>query len=121
MRTLSSALSLCLLLLPVVSAEHVITTSALAECQSSSSLSVTYFNAQLSKDGTLSLAFDGYSYISGDVTAEIHLLVYGYLFLNKTIHFCDLGLSSLCPLSPGALDVPSASVDISSILSDIPG
>ncbi|KAJ5949165.1 TRP-domain-containing protein [Penicillium verhagenii] len=105
----------------LISAMESITTSALAICQPNSGVSVSYFTAKLSRDGMLELAFDGSVTITGKVTAEVNLLVYGYTLLNETINLCALDVSSLCPIASGNLDIPSASLDVSSILSDVPG
>ena len=110
-----------LLLAELVSAADYITTDALEICQPNSAISVSYFTAQLSRDGELNLAFVGNVGISGKITADIQLLVYGYMAVNETINLCSLGVDSLCPVSSGALDIPQATANISSILSDIPG
>ena len=110
-----------LFLAELVSATEYITTAALELCQANSAISVSYFTAQLSRTGELDLAFVGDVSISGKITADIQLLVYGYMAVNETINLCSLGVASLCPISSGSLDIPQASVNISSILSDVPG
>ncbi|KAJ5659320.1 TRP-domain-containing protein [Penicillium longicatenatum] len=110
-----------LFLAELVSATEYITTAALQECQANSAISVSYFAAQLDRTGELNLAFVGDVSISGKITADIQLLVYGYMAVNETINLCSLGVDSLCPVSSGSLDIPQASVNISSILNDVPG
>jgi protein involved in polysaccharide export with SLBB domain len=110
-----------LFLAELVSATEYITTAALQECQANSAISVSYFAAQLDRTGELNLAFVGDVSISGKITADIQLLVYGYMAVNETINLCSLGVDSLCPVSSGSLDIPQASVNISSILDDVPG
>ncbi|RAH69403.1 transient receptor potential ion channel family protein [Aspergillus aculeatinus CBS 121060] len=105
----------------VVLANESISTSALANCGPNTAISVTYFDVRLTRSGTLDIAFTGFLNVSGNVTADVVLLVYGYQILNDTISLCDLGLDSLCPLASGALDIPQASVNVSSIVSVIPG
>ncbi|KAJ5892749.1 TRP-domain-containing protein [Penicillium tannophilum] len=109
-----------LLLARLVSATDYITTDALEICQPNSAISVSYFSAELSRTGELTLAFVGNVGIAGKITADIQLLVYGYMAVNETINLCSLGVDSLCPVSSGALDIPQATANISSILSDIP-
>ncbi|PWY65405.1 TRP-domain-containing protein [Aspergillus eucalypticola CBS 122712] len=105
----------------VALAEDYISSTALAECSSSTAISVNYFDAKMSRSGMLDLAFTGYLGISGNVAADIVILVYGYEILNETISLCDLGLDSLCPMASGAIDLPQASLNVSSIASAIPG
>ncbi|KAJ6084218.1 TRP-domain-containing protein [Penicillium sp. IBT 16267x] len=110
-----------LFLAELVSAADYITSNALEECQANSAITVSYFTAKLARTGELDLAFVGDVSISGKVTADIQLLVYGYLAVNETVNFCSLGVGSLCPVASGSLDIPQATVDISSIMSDVPG
>ncbi|PYH40096.1 transient receptor potential ion channel family protein [Aspergillus saccharolyticus JOP 1030-1] len=105
----------------VALAEDYISSTALAECSSSTAISVNYFDAKMSRSGMLDLAFTGYLDISGNVAADIVILVYGYEILNETISLCDLGLDSLCPMASGAIDLPQASLNVSSIAAAIPG
>ncbi|PYH40259.1 transient receptor potential ion channel family protein [Aspergillus saccharolyticus JOP 1030-1] len=116
----SSGLLLITSFFRVILAGESISTSALVNCGVNTAISVTYFDARLTRSGTLDIAFTGYLDISGNVTADVVLLVYGYQILNDTISLCDLGLASLCPLASGAINIPQASLNLSSIMSLIP-
>ena len=89
------------------SATRLIKSDSLNVCMDSSNFTVSYFNVKYTaNNNTLMLDFDINSQISGKVTANISLSVYGYKALSKSVNPCDMGqgLAGLCPMVAGKIN-----------------
>ncbi|KAH1361207.1 hypothetical protein KXV31_009434 [Aspergillus fumigatus] len=106
------------------SAVRLIESNALNICQDSSNFTATYFNVLFTPDNrTLTFSFDGVASISGKVTADLTLYVYGYAIPQKTIDPCKTDkMKGFCPMNAGPIDVPTASIEVGEdVVRRIPG
>ena len=109
-------------LAPFTSAERLIESKSLNPCQDNSSFTATLFNVVFTPNNN-SLAFNivGVSSISGNVTAEIDVIAYGYHAVKETLDPCTQNLEGMCPMNTGQINIKS-NIDIpSSVIRDIPG
>ena len=102
----------CLALSSVVSAEYMLVSTSLDQCDSSSSgtpgVTANLFNVVFTPaNRTLQYNINAVSSISGEVLAEVDAIIYGYVAVNQTFDPCAqtstpgaTGLSNLCPLTP---------------------
>ena len=104
------------------SAVNLIESKALHQCSENSDLTVTKFNAVFTPHNkSIALAFDGISKLSGNVTAEVTLTVYGYTGMRKQFDPCDLNLEGLCPMTPGPIRAMDSSMEVPQfIISQVP-
>jgi len=104
------------------SAILLLESEALEVCQENSGFTASLFEVVFTP-GNNSLAFDAVfiSTISGNVTAEIDVIAYGYNAIQKTLDPCELNLSGLCPLASGDIQINSNIVVPSSVTSQLPG
>lgn len=112
------------LLLSAVSADRYIKTTSLLTCMSDSALTASYFDVKFYPENyTVVFDVDATTTISGNVTAKVTVIAYGINVISETFSLCDLGMSSLCPLSSGTnrIEVDSNYVISSSIADMIPG
>lgn len=111
-----------LAILPIASAERLIQSSSLNTCQSNSSFSATLFNVVFTPSNR-SLAFDivGVSTITGNITIDLRVDAYGLSIYKTTINPCNEGLTGLCPMSEGQINVNSNVNLPASAVADIPG
>lgn len=124
--SLWKALPLLAAVLPSASAERVITSKSLNPCLTNSGFSATLFLVALTPNNrSLSFNIEGVSTISGKVTAELELLVYGYSALKQELNPCDASnkdLINLCPMTASSIILNSNLADISpDVMSNIPG
>jgi hypothetical protein len=120
---LSQAALLLAAALPTVSAENVISSTSLNPCQENSSFSATLFNVAFTPaNKSLGFQITGVSSISGNVEAQLELLVYGYSALKENLDPCsNKDLEGMCPMNSGNLNIRS-NLDISDdVLNSIPG
>lgn len=111
-------------LLSPASATRLIESNALDICQDSSNFTATYFNVLFTPDNrTLVLSFDGVASISGKVTADLILYVYGYAIPQRTLDPCkSADMKGFCPMNAGPIDVPTASIQVGEdVIKQIPG
>ncbi|RHZ64915.1 transient receptor potential ion channel family protein [Aspergillus thermomutatus] len=123
MNLISLVFGLLALLLPV-SATRLIESNALNICQDSSNFTATYFNVVFTPDNrTLVFSFDGVASISGKVTADVILYVYGYATPKRTLDPCKSDeTKGFCPMNAGPIDVPTASIQVGEdVIKQIPG
>ncbi|KAL5366375.1 hypothetical protein BJX96DRAFT_182505 [Aspergillus floccosus] len=118
-----STSSLIALWSPLVLATRLIESKALSLCSSHAGIASTYFSVVFTpQNQSLALRFDGISSLSGRVTAELILTVYGYAALQRVLDPCDMGLEGLCPLHAGAFPVMTTTIKLpESIVNQIPG
>ncbi|EAW14613.1 transient receptor potential ion channel family protein [Aspergillus clavatus NRRL 1] len=118
------SLLLGFLALAAVSATRLIESKALTICQDSQNFTATYFNVVFTPDNrTLAFSFDGVATISGLVTADLILSVYGYSTPKKTIDPCKIDkMKGFCPMSAGPIDLPTSAIAIGEdVVKQIPG
>ena len=92
-------------------------------CMESSNFTATYFHVIFyPNNNSLQLAFDGVSYISGKVTADLTLTAYGYKAYSQTLDPCSIEGMGMCPMAPGPIDLESFSLTLpNTTASRIPG
>ncbi|KAJ5679629.1 hypothetical protein N7462_007873 [Penicillium macrosclerotiorum] len=110
-------------LAPLASAVRYLESNALNVCMESSNFTATYFNVIFYPgNNTLTISFDGVSYISGKVEAEMTLTAYGYKAYSSTIDPCSISGMGMCPMSPGPIDLGPVSLSLPDGTSDqVPG
>lgn len=108
---------------PLASAVKLLESNALNVCMESSNFTANFFNvAYYPGNNSLMVGFDGVSYISGKVVAEITLTAYGINFYQNTINPCEIEGMGMCPMAPGPIDLTDVSLPISAdTASSIPG
>jgi hypothetical protein len=120
--SLFGAFILILQSLQLVQAENLIQATGLTQCSDSAEVTVNNFNAVFTPSNkSISIAFDGYSEVAGDVYIDVDLLVYGYKALTKTFDPCSLDLAVFCPMKAIELQIPTITQTLGdSVLSQIP-
>ncbi|KAL4920009.1 hypothetical protein BDW62DRAFT_209419 [Aspergillus aurantiobrunneus] len=112
---------------PLVAADKLIESKALALCQDSAKFTATYFHVKYTpNNNSLTVAIDGVTAISGFVEATLILDAYGYTVLEQTVNPCDQGfeglLDGLCPMQTGPLKLPMTPIPLpDDVSSQIPG
>ena len=110
-------------LAPMASAVKLLESSALNVCMESSNFTATYFNVIFYPgNSSLEVGFDGVSYISGYVVAEMTLTAYGYQAYQATLNPCEITGMGMCPMAPGPIDLEHVTLPLSGdTASQIPG
>jgi hypothetical protein len=118
-----SLLVLFPLLTSIVSAERVIVSSALEECQSNSTFTASLFDIVFTPDNrSVSINVVGDSSVQGNVTLRVNAAAYGYTFLNEALNPCTEGFQSLCPLQDLQINFDSIYSNLSmNVIGKIPG
>ncbi|KAF7946890.1 uncharacterized protein EAE97_004139 [Botrytis byssoidea] len=100
---------------------RLIESKSLNACQDNSSFTATLFDVVFTP-GNLTFTFDvvGVSSIQGNVTFDVEVTAYGYPILNRVIDPCTAGISGLCPMSTGQIDIKSNIVVPQSTVDSIP-
>ncbi|RAL02476.1 transient receptor potential ion channel family protein [Aspergillus ibericus CBS 121593] len=108
---------------PLVAATRLIESNALNICQNSPNFTATYFSVRFTPGNkSLVLSFDGVAAISGKVTADLLVDVYGYQLTGETLDPCKMDLQGLCPMSAGAINVQNTVIQIpDDVVHRIPG
>ena len=109
--------------LSLASAEQLIKSNSLNSCQANSGFTATLFDV-IFTPANRSLAFNvvGVSSISGNVTAEIQFIAYGYTALRFHVDPCqskDFG--GLCPMNTGQINIDSNVPLSQSVINHVPG
>ncbi|RAL11976.1 transient receptor potential ion channel family protein [Aspergillus homomorphus CBS 101889] len=106
-----------------VSATRLIESNALSLCQNSPNFTATYFSVRFTPNNqSLALSFDGVAAISGYVTADVIIYVYGYEVTTETLNPCTMNVPGLCPMNAGNINVPIANIVIpDDVVKRIPG
>ncbi|TVY58156.1 Flavin carrier protein, partial [Lachnellula suecica] len=96
-------------LLSGVSAIRLIESKSLNTCQANSSFTASLFNVVFTPENkTITYDIVGVSSVQGNVSFEIEVSAYGYVFITETINPCDVkDMSGLCPMATGQLDINS--------------
>jgi hypothetical protein len=123
MRLLSFLTIFVAFVAPSVSAVKFLESNALNVCMESSNFTANFFNvAYYPGNNSLMISFDGVSYISGKVVAEITLTAYGINFYQNTINPCSIEGMGMCPMAPGPIDLTDVTLPIAGdTASSIPG
>ncbi|KAK4992197.1 putative flavin carrier protein 3 [Elasticomyces elasticus] len=107
---------------PFSSALRMIESSSLTPCQANSSFSATLFNVLFTPDNkTLFFNIVGVSSITGNVTAELLVIAYGYQALKEELNPCALGWQGLCPMNTGQIRLESNIPISDDVLQKVPG
>ncbi|CAG7940970.1 unnamed protein product [Penicillium nalgiovense] len=120
--SLFGAFILLLQSLQLVQAENLIQATGLTQCSDSAEVTVNNFNAVFTPSNkSISIAFDGYSEVAGDVFIDVDLLVYGYKAFTKRFDPCSLDLAVFCPMKAIELQIPTVTQTLGdNVLSQIP-
>lgn len=108
---------------PLASAIRLIKSNSLISCQDVSNFTASLFDVVFTPDNnTLTFDIVGVSSISGNVTAEIQVIAYGYTALSETLDPCaSTSLNGMCPMNTGDIDIESNLILSSDVTSAIPG
>jgi hypothetical protein len=103
-------------------AEDVIESNSLNSCQSGSNFTATLFNvAYTPKNNSVTVNINGVSSITGNVTAQLEVIAYGFTILNDTIDPCAENLAGFCPMQTGQINIET-NIDVpSDVSSQVPG
>ncbi|KAJ5898926.1 hypothetical protein N7495_003670 [Penicillium taxi] len=115
MRLLSVIACVVAFVAPMASAVKLLESNALNLCMESSNFTATYFNVIFYPgNNSLVIGFDGVSYISGKVVADMTLTAYGYDAYTHTLDPCDIDGMGMCPMAPGPIDLQDVPLQLSS-------
>ncbi|KAJ5990024.1 hypothetical protein N7522_010231 [Penicillium canescens] len=123
MRLISLLTCFVAFLAPMASAIKLLESNALNVCMESSNFTATYFNVVFYPgNNSLVIGFDGVSYITGKVTADLTITAYGYEAISKTLDPCSISGMGMCPMAAGPMDLGPLSLDLpSDTAANIPG
>jgi hypothetical protein len=103
----------------LASAVKLLESNTLSVYMESSNFTATYFNVVFYPgNNSLVIGFDGVSYITGNVEAEMTLTAYGYNAYSKTINPYDIKGIGICPIAAGPIDLGPLSLKLPSGTSD---
>lgn len=110
-------------LLPLASSERLIQSKSLNPCQQNSKFSASLFNFIFTPENrTVHIDVVGVSSITGNITAEVEVIAYGYRVLRQTFDPCNLDLPGLCPMSTGQFTMSTNFLDIGEdVIKRVPG
>ena len=108
---------------PFASAVNVIESNSLNSCSKGAGFTATLFNVAFTPgNNSIGININGVSSISGNVTAQIEVIAYGFNILNDTLDPCELNLSGFCPMQSGnQLNIETNIVVPDSITKRVPG
>ena len=121
-RSFSVAVAAILSLSSSVAAINYIGSDSLNPCQDNSGFTATLFDVTFTpNNGSLAYNINGVSSISGNVIAELEVIVYGFTAYKQRLDPCaDKSLSQLCPISAGQIVINSNSEFPASVVKEIP-
>lgn len=103
-------------------AEDIIESNSLNSCQSGSNFTATLFNvAYTPKNNSITVNINGVSSITGNVTAQLEVIAYGFTILNDTIDPCADNLAGFCPMQTGQINIETNIAVPSDVSSQVPG
>jgi hypothetical protein len=110
-------------LLSGASAIRLIESKSLNTCQANSSFTASLFNVVFTPENrTITYDIVGVSSVQGDVSFNIEVSAYGYTFIKENINPCNTqGMSGMCPMATGQLDINSNLQFDQSTINQIPG
>ena len=114
-------LAILVALSPLASALELIQSKSLNPCEANSSFTASLFDVVFTPSNN-SLAFNivGDSSISGNVTAELYVIAYGYTITKQSLNPCTMNLQGLCPMNTGQINIQSNLVIPADVVSRIP-
>nr|POE56394.1 flavin carrier protein 2 [Quercus suber] len=118
---------LLLVLASCASAQRMLFSDSLTNCQAQNNFSATSFDVTLTpNNNTLSFAIDGTSTIKGYVTIDLIVYAYGLQAYQTTINPCskddDNPFSNFCPMTEGPITLPPSNLDVpAKSLAQVPG
>lgn len=85
--------------------------------------SATLFNITFTPDdGLLDIKVNGVSSLSGNVTAKLFVIAYGYSAMEKDLDPCGMeGFEGMCPMTQGAITLNSHIRVDSGVADQVPG
>lgn len=87
---------------------QLIESRSLNPCQANSSFTASLFNVVFTpNNNTVTFDIVGVSGVSGNVSFNVEVAVYGYIFLKQKIDPCTSDLKGLCPMNTGQLTIES--------------
>ncbi|TVY49769.1 Flavin carrier protein [Lachnellula occidentalis] len=109
-------------LLSGASALKLIESKSLNTCQDNSSFTASLFNVVFTPNNrTITYDIVGVSSVQGNVSFGIEVSAYGYVFIKQTVDPCNTkGMSGMCPMATGQLDINSNLQFDESTISQIP-
>lgn len=115
--------TLCVAVLPLATAENMLSSTSLNPCQANNHFSATLFDVVFTPDnGTLTWDINGVSTLTGNVSIEMSVIAYGLNVFSNTINPCESSeLVGMCPMREGPLDLKANAVLSQDALSSIPG
>lgn len=103
------------------SSKHLMTSSLLT-CMDNSQFTASYFDVRFYPgNNTVVFKIDATTTINQKVIVVAEVLTYGLKVINKQFDPCSLNQDSLCPLSPGRIDVASSYQLDTDVTNQIPG
>ena len=113
-----------LALSPLSSAVQVIESNSLNSCKAgASNFTATLFNVAFTPGNrSVEIDINGLSSISGNVTAQLEVIAYGFTIVNQTIDPCEMNLSGFCPLQSGTQINIVTNIDVpEDVIKTVPG
>ncbi|KAF4446585.1 hypothetical protein F53441_9812 [Fusarium austroafricanum] len=110
-------------LLPVATADRILESKSLNNCQQGSLLTASLFHVVVTPNNSLAtINVNALASVQGKVYVDVALNVYGHQFLREVVDPCNTGfdLPTLCPMSPGDIDM-KFNVPLGDALKQIPG
>jgi Transient receptor potential (TRP) ion channel/ML-like domain len=103
-------------------AEAVIQSTSLNSCQENSNFTATYFDVAFTpQNSSINIDIVGVSSITGNVTAQLEVIAYGFTIYNQTLNPCELGLEGMCPLSSGQINIVTNVILSADDVKKVPG
>lgn len=95
--------------------------NTLLTCMENSEFTASYFDVYYYPHNSTAVFYiDSSSSISGRIKAEYELVVYGLSVYQGTINLCDLGYTSVCPITSGHINIDGTYTVDSDLTSEIP-
>ncbi|TQN69458.1 putative flavin carrier protein 3 [Colletotrichum shisoi] len=103
------------------SAEKILQSLSLNNCQKESDFSASLFNVVVSaNNGSVTANVAAVVSVEGKAVFDVALRVYGFEYMRQVIDPCTANLQGLCPMKPGKIDM-EFSFDIGDNLDAVPG
>ncbi|KZF18967.1 TRP-domain-containing protein [Xylona heveae TC161] len=109
--------------LPFSAAVRMLEAKSLNPCMENSKFTATLFSVVFTPDNrTVTFNINGISSISGNVTAELEVIAYGYTAVRQSLNPCKMNLEGMCPMNTGQINLPGNIPDISpDVVNQVPG
>jgi len=106
-----------------VVAARIIQSTSLNPCMEDSLFSATLFNITFTPDdGLLRIKVNGISSLSGNVTAKLAIIAYGYTAMERDLDPCSMeGFEGMCPMSTGQITLNSNVEVGQDVANSVPG